>query len=1064
MMIEDDELRSLYKLSGEERLQKLEAGLLRLEEQPQDQETLKQLLQETHSLKGDSRAVGLEAIADLTHAVERILKRVQHHETGLTPALNARLYQGLNAIAQLIHEATTGEAIQVDVTEVLQVLSDAPASDREAIVSIHANPIDLNPIDLNSIDLNSSHSNLIADEELREIYRITSEERLQKLESGLGQLAKHPDDPAILEGLRRQIHSLKGDSRVVGLETVATLAQQFEDVLKRLQAQAGMTGAASISGAAGDCLYVGLDAIGQLIYAAVTNQPCPLDVAQVLEYLQSVLATLPAPDAAVSVELAAIPPEGEPELEAAELPAPELEVPLLSSIMQETIEDPELRSVFKATSEERLQKLEAGLAQLERQPTDLSVLAELLREAHSLKGDARSTGLESIETLTHQIEEIFEQIQKQEIAFTAGLCDRLYVSLDAVGQLVQAAVTGRPRPVDVAQILHGLRTAISTEAARQPAVLAPSDRVETEALTAAPTLDEPYRIDTVRVQTRDLDVLMTQTEELTVTRIQIAQMQTQAKQLANLWEEWQGHKSRDTYAGGTASSKDTYAEGLEALISSLSTATQENSAKLDRVAETLREKVYNLRLLPLSNVFQQFSRTVRELARQQSKAVEFIIEGGETTADKRILEGIKDALTHLIRNAIDHGIETPEERAKRGKPALARIWLRGYQSATGAVIEVADDGRGLDLEQIKQTAIKRRLYRPEVLEAMTPSQIRALILTPGFSTRTFITELSGRGVGLDVVQTQVERLNGTIEIESTPEQGCTFRLHLRTSLATLNVVFVEVQGIIHALPFEFLQTTLLVAPEQITATETHNTILWNDQPVPVANLADVLELSKSPAYSLAARSTAQLGDRRSCLIFRIGEEQAGFLVDRLLEMQEIVIKPQSWLLKRVRNVLGATTLASGEVCMILNPADLLKSFRQPIDASLPLQPEALTQSKPVILLVEDSMPVQIQERRLFERAGYEVVVANDGLEGYRTLRTRRFDAVVSDVEMPNLDGLSLTARIRQHPEYQQLPIILVTTLSGEEDRKRGADAGATAYIPKGKFNQEVLLETIARLI
>jgi two-component system chemotaxis sensor kinase CheA len=1060
MMIEDDELRNLYKLSGEEHLQKLEAGLLCLEEQPGDHTTIEQLLREAHSLKGDSRAVGLEEVADLTQAIETILKRVQRQELSVTPALNVRLYGGLNAIAQLIHAATTGESSQVNVSAILHQLTSAltqphqfaaGTSEKEAAAPV------------------PPHPNLIADEELREIYATTSEERLQELESGLVQLASYPTDSGLLEQLRRQIHSLKGDSSVVGVETVATLTQQIENVLKRLQ-----SGKQGLTEAVYDCLCVSLDAIAQFVLEAVTGQPSQIEFSQVLERLQSILATFAESDAASSS-----PVEFPSDIQFSDTQFPDIEFfdpyPTLEDFDQQfsepdassspmIIEDSELRQVFKASSEERLQTLEAGLAQLEGQPSSPTILAELLRQTHSLKGDSRSAGSKSIETLTHQIEEIFQQIQRQEIALTAAVSDRLYVGLDAIGQLVQEAVTGQPSGVNVEQVLNELSNVVPPGAIPQPDTFAPSEVIESGTPEPALKLDEPYCIDTIRVQTHDLDGLMTQTEELTITRIQIAQTLAQAEQLVSLWEERKAGKRREHYLNSASTSNSTHEKSLESLIHTVKASIQENSKKLDLVAENLREKVYNLRLLPLSTVFQLFPRIVRELARQQSKVVELVIEGGETTADKRILEGSKDALTHLIRNAVDHGIETVEEREKLGKPLPARIWLRSYQSATGVVIEVVDDGRGLDLEQIKQTAIKRRLHRPETLEAMTPDQIRALILTPGFSTRSFITELSGRGVGLDVVQTQVERLKGSIQIESTPHQGCTFRLYLRTSLTSINVVLVELQGIVYALPFEFLQTTLLVSPQQITRTGTQDAIIWNDQPIPVANLFDVLELSKSPAFPFVAQMKQQKIDRRPCLILQVGEELVGVLVDRLLDTQEVVLKPQSRLLKRVRGVLGGTTLASGQVCMILNPADLVKLLQQPIGSSGSTQLASIPQHKPVILLVEDSKPVQIQERRLFEGAGYKVVVANNGLEGYNTLQTRKFDAVVSDIEMPSLDGLSLTTKIRQHPEYRDLPIILVTTLSSDEDRRRGANAGANAYIAKGKFNQEVLLETLAKLI
>ncbi|MFB8787420.1 MAG: response regulator, partial [Potamolinea sp.] len=506
-----------------------------------------------------------------------------------------------------------------------------------------------------------------------------------------------------------------------------------------------------------------------------------------------------------------------------------------------------------------------------------------------------------------------------------------------------------------------------------------------------------------------------------------------------------------------------YEERLEKMMESLRTSTQENSTKLESIAGELREKIGTLRLLPLSTIFQLFPRMVRDLARQQSKEVELIIEGGETTADKRILEEIKDSLMHMIRNAIDHGIETPEEREKLGKPPVATIWLRGYQNANNIVIEVADDGRGLDSEKIKQTAIKRKLYHPEELANMTPSQIHSLIFVPGFSTRTFITEISGRGIGLDVVRTNVERFKGNIQIESTPGQGCSFRLQLGTTLATLNVLLLEVQGIVHALPIEFVQTSLLVLQDEISTIEGRESISFDGKNISVANLADLLELSNSSVYLSNAKVEQQKNALRSCILLKVGDEQFGFFVDRLLDTQEVVIKPQSQLLKRVRNVTGATILASGEVCMILNPPDLLKSL-QHTTSVVSIKSRETVKRKSVILLVEDSIPVRTQEKRLLEKAGYEVVIAVDGLDGYNQLKTRNFDAVISDVEMPNLDGFSLTAKIRQNQKYDELPIILVTTLAGDEDKKRGADAGADAYIIKGKFNQAFLLETLGRLV
>jgi two-component system, chemotaxis family, sensor kinase CheA len=263
---------------------------------------------------------------------------------------------------------------------------------------------------------------------------------------------------------------------------------------------------------------------------------------------------------------------------------------------------------------------------------------------------------------------------------------------------------------------------------------------------------------------------------------------------------------------------------------------------------------------------------------------------------------------------------------------------------------------------------------------------------------------------------------------------------------------------------DYVSGSLLVSQHEITTIDGRETIAWNQQTIPVVNLTDLLQLSNSPAYASVTKIEQQTNEFHPCILIKVGEEEIGFFVDRLLDNQEVAIKPQSQLLQRVRNVTGAAILPTGEVCMILNPPDLLKSFHQQISPSTFRKPKKIIQRKPVILLVEDSIYVRTQEQRLLEKAGYDVVTAIDGLDGYHQLKTREFDAVISDVEMPRLDGFSLIAKIRQHQEYRDLPIILVTTLNSDEDKKRGADAGADAYVLKGKFNQGLLLETLGRLV
>lgn len=1082
-MIEDEELRNLYQISSEEHLQQLEAGLRHLQKHPDDETTLKELRREAHGLRGDSRGVGVETVETLAHCFEKILGRIQRQQVVFTQEVSDRLYQGLSAISLLVQEAITAQPSGVDAAEVLELLTAEVLELQPPLQDTSPDAQFVNNGDRTTVSPAIAHLNendsqpalpLIEDEVLRDLYRITSLERLQNLETGLRHLQKHPHDETTLDELYQEAHSLTGDSRTAGVEPVEILSHTLEQILVSIkQQQVVFTPDVS------DRLYQGLAAINCLVQEAVIGQPSGVDVAEVIErWMEVVLASQQLPQEDEEGSHSQVIPDNKTHQFITPTSRAEHngKVPQLAPTF---IADEDLRDIYKITSEERLQKLEVGLLHLEKHPNDETTLAELLREVHSLKGDSRSAALETVESLTHAVEDILLGIKNQQIVLTPEVSDRLYQGFDAIGLLVKEAVTGQPMEVDTTGVLEQLRATVAEPILPESLPVFPeivvSKSVDVqegkEGVSSLPTTDEntsvgvseAYRIDTIRVPTRDLDALMTQAEELTVTKIQIAHATTEIEELARLWEKWKGFYKKQRRRSSSLPA-NPFQEQLEKTINSLTFLTQENSTKLDFIAGELREKIRTLRLLPLSNLFQLFPRVVRDLARQQAKDVKLIIEGGKTTADKRILEEIKDALMHMIRNAIDHGIETPAEREKLGKPPVATIWLRGYQMANNIVIEIADDGQGLDIERIKQTAIKRKLYQKEELDTLTSNEIYSLIFEPGFSTRTFITEISGRGIGLDVVRTNIERLKGTIQIESTPGKGCTFRIKIGTSLATLNTLLVKVQGIIHALPMDYVSGSLLISKNEISTIDGRDSITWNGQTIPVTNLADSLQLSNSPAYASVAKIEQQTNELQPCILIKVGEEQVGFFVDRLLDNQEVAIKPQSQLLKRVRNVAGATILPTGEVCMILNPPDLLKSFQQQISPSVFRKPRTKIQRKPIILLVEDSIYVRTQEQRLLEKAGYDVVTAVDGLDGYHQLKARDFDAVISDVEMPRLDGFSLTAKIRQHQEYRDLPIILVTTLNSDEDKKRGADAGADAYVLKGKFNQGLLLETLGRLV
>lgn len=871
---------------------------------------------------------------------------------------------------------------------------------------------------------------MIEDVELREIYQISGAEHVQNLETGLLTLEKNPADTDLLQTLLREAHSLKGDSRVIGVKAVETLSHRLEEILGRLKNQQ-----LDWSPALGDRMYQTVGALGKLVHEAVTDEPSGVNPNQLLSQLSEFLPQ--------------------------DAPAPEL-VPAGGNGGAKTngngngkkrsvrlIEDLELRDIYRVSSEEHLSRLLAGLAALEQRPDDDGPVEALLSEAQSFEVDSRMAGQESLETLLHRLEEVFVLLKSHQTNVTQ-VSTLLHQSLEALAALSKEAVTGEQAGVDLGQTLKQLEQITQSQPETAP----------------APTPNpERGQLDTIRVPMRYLDALMTHTGELTVTKTRMAHATETVRDLVYLWDDWKGRKEQSNVIRRRAAEAK-----LDHLVHYLYNNIAENNTRLDLISREFDEKIRALRLLPLSTIFLMFPRLVRELAQEQGKEVEFILEGGDIAVDKQILEEMKDPLLHLLRNAVDHGVETPSERQQLGKPPQGKVWLKASRKGSHIVLEIGDDGRGLDLEKIKQTAIKRKLHRAEELANMSANQLRALIFTPGFSTRSFITEISGRGVGLDVVRTNVERLKGTIQTESALHRGCQFRLQLRSTVASLGVMLFEVQGLLQAMPLEAIEKTLLIRPGDVYSLEGRATVSVAGEPVTLVKMSELLELPVYQDKQQSKQRQRQVEKVISALLLNVEGDRLAFEVDRLQEVLDVVLKPQSRLLKRVRNVVGATILGTGDVCMILNPNDLIKSVQKRYQTVAALEPEefnpeAAKVQKPMILLVEDSIAVRTQEKRVLDKAGYEVVIAVDGQEGYNKLRAGgNFDAIISDVQMPNMDGLTFTAQVRQHAEYREIPIILVTSLASEEDKRRGAQAGANAYIVKDQFNQELLIETLERLV
>jgi two-component system chemotaxis sensor kinase CheA len=546
-----------------------------------------------------------------------------------------------------------------------------------------------------------------------------------------------------------------------------------------------------------------------------------------------------------------------------------------------------------------------------------------------------------------------------------------------------------------------------------------------------------------------LDALLLQTEGLLVPKLAAEERIQEARALVETLAGW-GNAANSPRDSGLRAAEPRARE----LLGHLGLDQRTIGKAVDGLGDALRD----IRLTPASAVLDVFPRMVRDLAREHGKEVEWIAHGAELEVDRQVLDAMKEPLIHLVRNAIDHGIEPPEARGRAGKAPRGRV-VASIAALEGGRIEVCveDDGGGIDSARVRAAAVRVHLLATKEAEALTDEQVRELVFRSGLSTSPIITVLSGHGLGLAIVKERVERLGGQIRIETRVGSGTTVRMTLPATITTFRGLLVQTGGQPFLLPTEAVERAIRVAPDAVERVEGRETIRWDGHPLSVARLSRLLGLP-DPADRLEPRSQAL------CVVVRSGEERVGLLVDEILGNREVLVKELGPPLVRVKNVAAAGLLGTGQVVLILRPADVLKSIRAvPRPPAPPPAPQEGRRPE-TVLVVDDSITTRTMEKNLLEAAGYQVRVAVDGVEAWTLLKSEQFDLVVSDVDMPRMDGFELTARIRADRRLADLPVVLVTALESREDKERGIEVGANAYMVKSSFDQSNLLDIIRRLV
>ncbi|MDP2156706.1 MAG: response regulator, partial [Nitrospirota bacterium] len=498
------------------------------------------------------------------------------------------------------------------------------------------------------------------------------------------------------------------------------------------------------------------------------------------------------------------------------------------------------------------------------------------------------------------------------------------------------------------------------------------------------------------------------------------------------------------------------AQSLHLGLKQLLSVMKQDKTLQDILTTEFQEKALMLRMIPLSTVFDPLHRLVRDIANSLGKDVEFETEGDGIELDKKMVEKLSDPLLHMLRNSIDHGIEKAPVRQRAGKPQKGRVRLSAAYDAGNIVIELQDDGAGISIAKIKEKALAKKLFDAAALSSMPEPTLLDLIFLPGFSTSSVITDISGRGVGMDVVKRNiVEDLKGAMHISTKEGVGSTFSIRLPMSLAIMRILLISCHGMKFGITTHYVIEIIKVKADEIIDVVCQKALRLREEFIPIAELEGILNIRSN-------------GHKRQgkllILIVQVGSEKMGFIVDAILDEEDMVIKSLPDHLKRVRPVSGVTISGRNEIINILNMPALMDIARSRSAVQPASQTEEAAEQEINILVVDDSINTREIEKSILEAYGYRVTIAGDGMEALEMAGKSKYDMVITDVEMPLLDGFSLTERLRSDNVYKDVPIIIVTSREKDEDKRRGISVGANAYIVKGSFDQSNLVDTVQNLI
>lgn len=1019
---EFEEILNIFRAETEEIIQKLNNNLLQLETSPDNQDLLVYLFRDAHSLKGAARMIGFNNIQRLAHKAEDVLGLAKENKIKINHEISDALYKAIDLMSELIQESVKikkeyyTDDIQKQIDNIDEILNKT---------NVQNVPIqEKKPTGNNSVFFQKTVT----------INALLSEAYLL-LTNMLGEEGR-------------------------------TYIETFYDTIKQLNEKFEETDFQDIKNEINN-IELKIDFVLQCS-SIVTEE----EIKEITNKLSNIVQQLNKLYEENNIE--------QFDLKQA------VNKKRLKQEHQNQQEEPEQLNSTNSVLNNFVQKIDFiknGLNQLESNLSQIPTINKTIDEIQQINR------IKEVSEITDKVKEILEIIKSSN---TLPEKEIIAILKQCFSSIEKITLYSKEEKEDISLVLQRLditKQMLEINSSVNPLANL-SSTLDESALPVKKAQDffnsfETTSIRTLRVDSKKLDRLVNQMGELIIGRIKHKKNISELEKILAELNEWRNfnHKSQSfikyydrkylnkedkiDYTSLSVFNKQVYSifqensakiVKLTNRILNLQKSVDEEDTKLNLITNRLDSMIKNIRVLPLATIFHMFPRMIRDISRDTGKEIELLISGSETSADKKVIEEIKAPLMHIIRNSIDHGIETPQERIAAGKPPKGKIYLIAKSFQNKIIIEVHDDGRGIDLKKIVNRALEKNMITQREAEYLSAEQIMNIIFWPGFSTEKVVTEISGRGVGLDIVQTKISQLNGTVKVFSVPNQGTKITIELPITMSTLKAFVVQTSKQHFAMPMTSIKTVMWIEDKDIYVRNDSKSIIINNKTVNLFYLHDLMKLPPD--------SDIKENEKKTVILIEVENSLMGIIVDKILGDQDILQKKLEPPIMKLKNISGITTLANGDVCLILNLTELYKSSYIPVEKPLIATPKYQMKTKTnkdyKVLIVDDSMTTRELLKNLLVNWGYSFEMVKNPREAFETLFQEDYDLILSDMEMPEMDGRMFVKELKNHKKLKNIPIVLITSYDTEYLTKDMPDVNA--FIKKSDFNQDFLAEIIEKLL